>query len=121
MNRIDTGTVVDLAMPWEMIGTGPNEGLVLNGDQDTTPLVFNGSFNIDYSSGTPRLELGSTITGDELFNVYLFQTGDRANQNPGSDLLVFIGSNRVISAVPEPSSLLLVLGTAAGLLARRRR
>jgi hypothetical protein len=94
--------------------SGENASVRIPAPQETRPRHFN-------SSGTLRLVLASTITGDELFNVYLLQNGDRENQIPGTDPLVFIGSNRVISAVPEPSSLLLVVGTTVGLLARRRR
>jgi hypothetical protein len=121
LGRIVSGTVVGLASVWEMIGTGPNAGLVLYGDQATTPLVYNGIFNIDYSSGTPRVGLGSTVTGDDPFNVYLYQNGDRVNLIPGTDPRVFVGSNRVKMSVPEPSSLLLGLGAIVGMLVRRKR
>lgn len=127
LGRIVSGTIDDLAMPWEMIGTGQNEGLVLYGDQATTPLRFSGDVTIDYSTGGPQFGLGNVISGLEEFNIYLLQTGDRANQDPGSDPLVFIGSNRflTISAVPEPSSLMAGLGALAVIgtrkLRRRRR
>lgn len=120
LGRIVSGTVVNLAMPWEMIGTGPNTGLVIYGDQATTPLLFNGDITLDYSSANPTLGLGSILSGAELFNTYLFQTGDRVNQNPGSDPLVFIGSNRTLTAVPEPSSFLLGLGVVASMWVRKR-
>jgi hypothetical protein len=103
-----------------MIGTGPNDGLVIYGDQATTPLLFSGDITLDYTSGSPMLGFGSILSGAELFNTYLFQTGDRANQNPVDDPLVFIGSNRTLTAVPEPSALLLGLGVLASMLVRSR-
>lgn len=119
-NRIVSGTVTDLAMPWEMIGQGANLGVVLYGDQATTPLRFSGSVNIDHSTPTARLVLGDQLVGAEPFNIYLLQTGDRANQLPGTDPRVFVGSNRFLTAVPEPSSASLAL-VAVGLAALRRR
>lgn len=120
LGRIVSGNIVDLAMPWEMIGTGPNDGLVIYGDQATTPLLFSGSVTIDYSSGSPKLGIGSTIVGLEPFNVYLFVNGDRVNQIPGTDPLVFVGSNRSLTVVPEPSSMLLGLAFTCTLMAPPR-
>ena len=108
-------------MPWEMIGTGPNAGLVLYGDQATTPLLFSGDITIDYSKTVPTLGVGSVLSGADPFNTYLFMTGDRANQNPGTDPLVFIGSNRTLEAVPEPSSMAIGLGMIATILFVRNR
>ncbi|QDV23372.1 hypothetical protein Q31a_16700 [Aureliella helgolandensis] len=118
--RIASGTVTDLAMPWEMIGTGANAGVVLYGDQATTPLLFSGTFNINHNTPTPSLTLDDQVAGADPFNIYLLQAGDRENQVPGADPLVFVGSNRFLTAVPEPSSASLLL-FAAGLAAFRRR
>jgi hypothetical protein len=117
--RIISGTVEDLAMPWEMIGTGANAGLVLYGDQETTPLLFSGAVNVSYDSGAPKFMVGDMLSGLEDFNIYLFNSGDRENQLPGTDPLVFVGSSRFLTAVPEPSSV--GLGIAAVGLAVGRR
>ncbi|XZE53300.1 PEP-CTERM sorting domain-containing protein [Planctomycetaceae bacterium SH139] len=117
--RIISGTVEDLAMPWEMIGTGANAGLVLYGDQETTPLLFSGAVNVSYDSGAPKFMVGDMLSGLEDFNIYLFDSGDRENQLPGTDPLVFVGSSRFLTAVPEPSSV--GLGIAAVGLAVGRR
>lgn len=121
LGRIISGTITDLAMPWEMIGTGGNAGIVLYGDQATTPLLFNGDVTINYDSGTPRFGVGSILSGFENFNVYLHQSGDRANQDPGTDPLVFIGSNRTLTAVPEPSTMGAGLFAIAVIAGRRFR
>ena len=118
--RIVSGTVDGLAMPWEMIGTGANDGLVLYGDQATTPLVFDGDIQLNYDSGSPQLVNGSTITGTPDFNIYVHVNGDRANRLPGTDPLVFVGRNRSLTAVPEPNGWLFC-ATAFVFAASRRR
>ncbi len=119
--RIVSGTVTNLAMPWEMVGTGANDGVFLYGDQATTPLLFNGDISIDHSGATPKLTMGSQISGLDPFNIYLFQSGDRANQLPGTDPLVFVGGNRFLTAVPEPSVAAFgFIAFAIGLTRRRR-
>ncbi len=122
LGRITSGTIVDLGMPWEMIGTGPNDGVVLYGDQETTPLLFSGDVSIDYSSGFAQFTTGSVIAGPEVFNVYALVSGDRVNQLPGTDPLVFHGSNRTLtmSAVPEPSSMAICLLSGTAIFVRRR-
>lgn len=119
--RIISGSVSNLAMPWEMVGTGTNAGVFLYGDQATTPLLFNGDINIEHSGATSKLTLGSQLSGLDPFNIYMFQSGDRANQLPGTDPLVFVGGNRFLTAVPEPSAASLgLLAFAIGLTRRRR-
>lgn len=121
-DRIVSGTIENLAMPWEMVGTAdPDNPVVLYGDQATTPLLFNGDVAVNYDSGVPTLAMGSVLSGLEEFNVYLHDTGDRVNQIPGTDPLVFIGSDRYLTAVPEPSAFLLGLGAVGLLVTRRRR
>lgn len=105
-DRIISGTVTDLAMPWEMVGTGDNEGTVFYGDQETTPLLFNGDVTVEYGVDGPGFALGGELSGFEEFNIYLFQDGDRENQLPGDDPLVFVGSDRTLTAVPEPSGMI---------------
>jgi hypothetical protein len=121
--RITGGTINDLAMAWEMIGTGANEGIRLYGDADTTPLLFSGGVTVEYDVDGARFGTGDMIAGPDPFNIYLFINGDPENQNPGTDPLVFIGSDRTLtfSAVPEPSSFM--VGGVALLIAvgRRRR
>ncbi len=122
--RIISGTVDNLAMPWEMIGTGANDGLVLYGDQETTPLLFSGDVDISYDSGAAKLMIGNMLSGLEDFNIYLLQSGDRENQLPGTDPLVFVGSSRFLTAVPEPSSVglgIAVMGLAIGRRLRKGR
>jgi hypothetical protein len=91
-NNIISANVVDLRMFWEM----EFAGLRLY-TKDSLP--FNGSI-----TGTP-FGLGDVLSGPLEFNVFL-DTGNGAN-----DPLVVIGSNRFLTAVPEPGSvILLVLG-----------
>ncbi len=123
LGRIASGTVNNLAMPWEMIGTGTNTGVVLYGDQATTPLLFSGNVTLNYGPGGTSFGLGDVISGPAPFNVYLHQTGNRATQSPGTDPLVFVGSNRTltVTAIPEPTSMGLIAATTSALVIRHRR
>jgi hypothetical protein len=121
--RITGGMVNDLAMVWEMIGTGANTGIVLYGDAQTTPLLFSGAITIEHDAAGVRFGTGDMIAGPLPFNVYLHQTGDRVNQIPGTDPLVFIGFDRTLtfSAIPEPSSMMTIGVALLVALGQRRR
>jgi PEP-CTERM motif len=103
--NVTSADVTDLSMRWTMVGTP--YGLTLF-TKDGLP--FDGSTSsIPFSNGT-------VIAGAADFNVYL--------DNGGSDPLVVIGRNRTLTVVPEPSSLVVLLGTGVlglGVFIQRRR
>jgi hypothetical protein len=100
-----SGDVSNLSMRWDLIAFGGGLTLfTLDG------LPFNGSIaSLPFSYGT-------VLSGAAPFNVYL--------DAGGSDILVAIGQDRTLAAVPEPSSVTLA-GLAAlsvgACIARRRR
>jgi PEP-CTERM motif len=100
-----SGDVSNLSMRWDLIAFGGGLTLfTLDG------LPFNGSItSLPFSYGT-------LLSGAAPFNVYL--------DAGGTDVLVAIGQDRTLAAVPEPSSVTLA-GLAAltvgACMARRRR
>jgi hypothetical protein len=102
--NVISGNVVDLSSRWTMVGTPGNLTLFT---KDGLP--FDSTItSIPFSAGT-------TLVGAADFNVYL--------DDGGSDPLVVIGRDRVLTAVPEPNSAVLGALAALGLvtvMVRRR-
>jgi hypothetical protein len=105
LGNITGGNVVDLRMRWQMFVPGAR---LYTADS----LPFNGAM-----TGAP-FNIGNVMAGPDPFNVYL-DTG----AGPGGDPLAVIGSNRLltITAVPEPSSLALIVIVGLGYTAFRVR
>ncbi len=101
---ITSGNVTDLRMRWEMFA-GPTRLYT----RDSLP--FNGTI-----SGLPFASSNS-LAGPANFDVFL-DAGLGA-----ADPLAVIGSNRVLTVVPEPSSLALLMlgGVGCSWIGRRHR
>lgn len=104
--NVISGQVSDLSMRWDMVGTPANLTLFT---KDGLP--FDGAVSsIPFSNGT-------VLAGAADFNVYL--------DDGGSDPLVVIGRNRTLTAIPEPSSVIILAASVVGLggvyLRKRRR
>ncbi len=96
--------VSDLAMQWYLSAAG---GTVYVFTADAGGLPFDGTI-----SSLP-LSYGTVLSGAAQFNVY-------ANEG-GTNVLVALGQDRTLTAVPEPSSLVLLGIGAVGLFASRRK
>lgn len=104
--NVISGNIVDLSSRWTMVGTPGNltlftkDGLPFDATITSIPFAY-----------------GTTLVGAADFNVYL--------DNGGSDPLVVIGRNRVLTAVPEPNSAVLgglaMLGLGTMMVRRRNR
>jgi PEP-CTERM motif len=102
--NVISANVSDLAMQWDLVAFGG--GLTLF-TKDAGGLPFDGAItSIPFSYGT-------VLAGAAQFNVY-FDSG-------GTDYLVAYGEDRTLTAVPEPSAILLLALGAIGLHGFRLR
>lgn len=103
--NITSADIDGLSMTWEMIGSPGGTPIRL---YTKVGLEFNGQ-----TSGIPFSD-GMVLTGPSVFGVYL-DTGMGVN-----DPLAVFGRNRVLTAIPEPTSAALLL-VPFGLFAFKRR